>query len=319
MKGRLERQQKAESSFKQQLNEQLLSFYNYLAADDKEYTTRIKYTRIIRNFLETVRDENPQNIDLDAVSNYLSKYSSGGSDANRILVWSALHKYLSYLLGRKIIPEDYCKYVNRGSVKDDVKQVYMTSDELCAVKRNIIQGGQGSNVALGRRETWKERDLAIFYLLSMTGVRVSALVEINMEDYDRTTGQLRILDKGRKYFEHNLDTVTMEVLEYWFQRREELLGDVKCVAMFISNRRKRITDRSVRNIVEKYTGFLPKHISPHKFRSSYGSNLYLKTHDIRYVQQAMGHSDTKTTERYLKGLEHDNRISINIMSDLLKD
>lgn len=65
------------------------------------------------------------------------------------------------------------------------------------------------------------------------------------------------------------------------------------------NRRTRITDKSVRDLVKAYTADFEKHITPHKFRSTFATLLYDQTGDIAYVQQLMNHSRPDTTQRYI--------------------
>ena len=92
---------------------------------------------------------------------------------------------------------------------------------------------------------------------------------------------------------------SMDILRNWVVKRAELLNKRDCNALFISNRRTRITDKSVRDLVKAYTADFEKHITPHKFRSTFATLLYDQTGDIAYVQQLMNHSRPDTTQRYI--------------------
>lgn len=100
-------------------------------------------------------------------------------------------------------------------------------------------------------------------------------------------------------YECELDDDSMDILRNWVIKRAELLNKRDCNALFISNRRTRITDKSVRDLVKAYTADFEKHITPHKFRSTFATLLYDQTGDIAYVQQLMNHSRPDTTQRYI--------------------
>ena len=81
-------------------------------------------------------------------------------------------------------------------------------------------------------------------------------------------------------------------------------------AFFLSLQRRRITQRAVENMVKKYAAVaapLKKKISPHKLRSTFGTNLYRETGDIYLVADVLGHSDVNTTRRHYAAIAEDNR------------
>lgn len=82
-------------------------------------------------------------------------------------------------------------------------------------------------------------------------------------------------------------------------------------AFFLSGQRKRISVRSVENLVKKYSqGVIPlKHITPHKLRSTYGTELYKETGDIYLVADVLGHSDVNTTRKHYADMDEDRRRS----------
>ena len=81
-------------------------------------------------------------------------------------------------------------------------------------------------------------------------------------------------------------------------------------ALFLSSQRRRITVRSIELLVKKYASTVTgKHITPHKLRSTYGTNLYKETGDIYLVADVLGHSDVNTTRKHYAELEDDRRRS----------
>ena len=82
-------------------------------------------------------------------------------------------------------------------------------------------------------------------------------------------------------------------------------------ALFLSLQRKRLSVRSVENLVKKYAQLVAplKKITPHKLRSTYGTNLYRETGDIYLVADVLGHADVNTTKKHYAALEDERRRS----------
>ena len=133
-----------------------------------------------------------------------------------------------------------------------------------------------------------------------TGMRETALTEINVDDINWEAGTLTIIDKRHKPHEYILPERLQEELENWLLDREEILGSEKSNALFISSMRSRISPRAVTDIVGKYSEYaFGKRISPHKLRAAFCTILYERTGDIELVRDAVGHSNIATTQRYI--------------------
>jgi site-specific recombinase XerD len=80
-------------------------------------------------------------------------------------------------------------------------------------------------------------------------------------------------------------------------------------ALFLSLQKKRLTTRAVENLTKKYAiGAAPlKHITPHKLRSTYGTNLYRESGDIYLVADVLGHADVNTTRKHYAAINEDRR------------
>ncbi len=144
------------------------------------------------------------------------------------------------------------------------------------------------------------RDLAIVTLLLGTGIRVSECVGINCKDINWKLRSIRIIRKGGNestvYFNEDVEKRLHDYIDNERQSPEGPDAD----ALFISRNGTRITVRSVERMVKKYTqAAVPqKHITPHKMRSTYGTNLYQETNDIYLVADALGHSSLNVVQRY---------------------
>ena len=156
----------------------------------------------------------------------------------------------------------------------------------------------------------KERDLALLTLLLGTGIRVSECVGLNLQDIDFDVNGIRIVRKGGNevivYFGEEVEEALLLYLE---QRKKITPRSGHEDALFLSIQNKRLGVRSVQNLVKKYSKLVTKlkNISPHKLRSTYGTNLYRETGDIYLVADVLGHKDVNTTKKHYAQLEDERR------------
>ena len=158
----------------------------------------------------------------------------------------------------------------------------------------------------------KLRDLAMMTLLLGTGLRVSECVGLNINDVDFRNGGLRIHRKGGKEVIVYFGAEVEYVLQDYLSEREHIVPEEGSEeALFLSMQRKRINVRSVEKMVKKYAQLVTplKKITPHKLRSTYGTNLYRETGDIYLVADVLGHSDVNTTKKHYAALEDERRRS----------
>ncbi|MFR3988241.1 MAG: tyrosine-type recombinase/integrase, partial [Clostridium fessum] len=147
----------------------------------------------------------------------------------------------------------------------------------------------------------KLRDLAMMTLLLGTGLRVSECVGLNINDVDFRNGGLRIHRKGGKEVIVYFGAEVEYALQDYLSEREHIVPEEGSEeALFLSMQRKRINVRSVEKMVKKYAQLVTplKKITPHKLRSTYGTNLYRETGDIYLVADVLGHSDVNTTKKH---------------------
>ena len=158
----------------------------------------------------------------------------------------------------------------------------------------------------------KLRDLAMMMLLLGTGLRVSECVGLNINDVDFRNGGLRIHRKGGKEVIVYFGAEVEYALQDYLSEREHIVPEEGSEeALFLSMQRKRINVRSVEKMVKKYAQLVTplKKITPHKLRSTYGTNLYRETGDIYLVADVLGHSDVNTTKKHYAALEDERRRS----------
>ena len=133
------------------------------------------------------------------------------------------------------------------------------------------------------------RDKLIVRIIYATGVRVSELCNMNIEDIDFEEHTIRILGKGGKIRMVFIDDETLVDIRTFIGNKIE--GPV-----LIGQQGKHISPRAIQHIFKHYA---PSGITPHKIRHSYASELYRRSKNLRVVQENLGHTSIKTTEIYL--------------------
>lgn len=156
----------------------------------------------------------------------------------------------------------------------------------------------------------KIRDLALLTLLLGTGIRVSECVGLNIYDVDFDNMGIRIRRKGGYedivYFGEEVEKALSDYLD---QREHIIPVSGHEDALFLSMQNRRLTVRSVENLVKKYSSLVTnlKKITPHKLRSTYGTNLYQETGDIYLVADVLGHKDVNTTRKHYAAMQDYNK------------
>lgn len=185
-------------------------------------------------------------------------------------------------------------------------------DEVALLLDAVEQGEGLTDKQKAFHQRTRLRDLAMLTLLLGTGIRVSECVGLDITDVDFKNGGIHIHRKGGKevtvYFGSEVENALRDYLE---QRSEISAEEGSENALFLSLQRKRMNVRSVENLVKKYAKIVTplKKITPHKLRSTYGTNLYKETGDIYLVADVLGHSDVNTTKKHYAAMEDERRRS----------
>ena len=183
-------------------------------------------------------------------------------------------------------------------------------DEVALLLDAVEQGDGLTDKQKAFHNRTKLRDLALLTLLLGTGIRVSECVGLDMDDVDFKNNGIKVHRKGGAdvivYFG---DEVRDALLSYWQERSIITPAEGHANALFLSLQRKRISVRSVENLVKKYSRLVTtiKNITPHKLRSTYGTTLYQETGDIYLVADVLGHKDVNTTRKHYAAQEDSRR------------
>lgn len=224
---------------------------------------------------------------------------------------SSLKSFYNYLYRDQLIEKNPAALVELPKLREQ-EIVRLDSNEVADFLDEVESGAKLTMQQQKFHEKTGLRDSAMMTLMLGTGIRVSECVGLNMQDVDFNNDGIRIHRKGGKevtvYFG---DEVEQVLLAYMEERKHSAPASGHEDALFLSLQNKRIGVRTVEKMVKKYASTVTplKHITPHKLRSTYGTNLYRETGDIYLVADVLGHSDVNTTKKHYAALEDERRRS----------
>lgn len=280
--------------------------------------TILDYMFYVVSFLDYCGKE-PSKIELDDYSGFMTTLKQK-TPSYQTAAHAALKKYSYYLFVSKKNADNHMQYIQRPSAKERQETIekrengYLTKAEVQRVLL-AIQNGVGNSTARKKQKMWKDRDYLIFLIFLSTGIRLSALIQLDVDSIDFENKQLITTDKGSKINQFPLSDEVLEYTKVWLRKRENILEGQKEQALFISHNKTRMSSVAVSDVVEKYSSVIPgKHITPHKLRATFGTQVYNATHDIYLTQKAMNHSTPAVTEKYIRGnKDHSKKTAADVM------
>ncbi len=202
---------------------------------------------------------------------------------------AAVRSFYQFGIKKKWIAENPAKVV--ATPKQEKRVPSFLSEEEMASFLEVPASGKPLDL----------RDQAALELLYATGIRVSELVGINLEDVNFGERLVRVRGKGKKERLVPFGRVAEDRLSTYLKLRPRLLGEnIGERALFLNYQGGRITPRSVERIVDKYIRLtaVKRKISPHSLRHSFASHLLSRGADLRVIQELLGHESLATTQKY---------------------
>lgn len=323
MSGRIEKEKEARERMEQKLASLpniFTLFYNWMNARDKTYTTMANYINHNVDFMHFVtKGKNKEDfykaVTDDDVERYMISIRRRVVNGEEIEVgddiraarWSSLNTFFKFLAQKKHIENNPMLQTERPRIKTKHSVTYMTQDEIKSVFERIEKES---------RPMVKNRDMCIVALGLSTGLRVSAIVNVDVEDIDFRENTIKVIEKGRKTryikFAENLRNTIL----IWLKDRELYFGGQATGPLFLSQQKNRISVDRVQETVRKYTDHLPKHITPHKLRSSAAMNLYSNGVGILTIASVLGHENVATTQRYTTAYDEEQEQATDILDKM---
>ena len=264
-------------------------FKNYLTVEKNYSEHTIKnYLADLKEFAEFLSGQTVESVDYLTVRKFLGVLR-GRSISKRSVArkLSSLRTFYRFLQRDGYVKDN--PVANVSTPKMD-KKLPSFLDEKTVIKL----------VTAPEKKTFQDsRDRAILETLYSTGIRVGELVGIDTDDVDFISGVVKVLGKGRKERLAPIGEKAISIIrEYLEYRNSKKKPDKK--ALFLNKSGKRLTQRSVRRIVDRYIKKLSitEHVSPHTLRHSFATHLLNRGADLRSVQELLGHKNLSTTQIY---------------------
>jgi integrase/recombinase XerC len=276
-------------------SEWLNSYRNYLRMRNYSARTLSSYEQVIRHFGYYVWIR--RNVDSAKVAQYWTDFSNTRLDTDVVVTPAMITEFLGFLNSlRTYKPTTLHRVISTLSsfYRYLTTQGAVAANPMIGVIRPKIK--EKELVYLKHNQVMKliesipdEKERLIVRLIYATGVRVSELSEMNIEDIDLEDQTIRVTGKGGKIRIVFVDGDTLKDIDRFVGKR--IVGP-----LFLGQQGKHISPRTVEHIFKKYA---PPGITPHKIRHSYASELYRRSKNLRVVQENLGHASIRTTEIYL--------------------
>jgi integrase/recombinase XerC len=284
----------------------------------------ITYLNKFLTYLEVEKNYSPHTtlnyrIDLEEFAGFLGKISIEAVE------YPDLRRFLAQLKGRNLKPRtvsrklsslrSFFKFLQREKVIQSNPAKLMMTPKLDKPLPHFMSEEEAVQLIESPKsgKTNSPRDKAIFEILYSTGIRVSELVGLNVEDVDFISNIVKVMGKGKKERLVPIGDQALNVLKKYMDSRENspakvnknsppLVGGVRGGGNFVFANKSgtRLSDRSVRNIINKYIleQAMSQHVTPHMFRHSFATHLLNHGADLRSVQELLGHVNLSTTQIY---------------------
>ena len=303
----------------------------YGISNNTSALTRLNYVydlRVFFNYLSQVKKIDVQSMNvsiLDEIStfdierflNYLSHYKINSKmrscdERGKARKLATIRATCRYFFSRDLIKSNVASKVPTPKLHEK-EIIRLENDEVSQLLDYAESENAFSGVSI-RKNTYhnklKVRDFAILSLFLGTGIRISELVGLNVDDFDFKNLSFVVTRKGGNRTILYFNEEVRDALESWLDYRYDIKEiDRNEMAMFISLKNKRISTRMVQELVKNYAKQVTplKKITPHKLRSTFGTSLYQRTGDIYAVADFLGHKDVNTTRKHYAAINQESR------------
>lgn len=285
----------------------LYVFFNYMA----NYKFHKKENEIELSDLNSLQARN-----IEQYLSYISFYELDGKsykndEKGKARKLASLRSFFKYLFNHDLISSNVVSKIETPKLHNK-EIIRLEKNEVTKLMNAVENPTEFSQRQFNYNKNTFERDNAIITLFLGTGIRISELVGLNVESFDFSQNAFLVTRKGGNQTTLYFSNEVAMALKTWLEKRATLALSQDEHAMFISLQNKRISIRAVENLVKKFALIASplKKISPHKLRSTFGTNLYRETKDIYIVADILGHKDVNTTKKHYAAISEDMRRSV---------
>jgi integrase/recombinase XerC len=276
------------------------------------------YASDLKQFVEFLTPPGEKTLPLEQIDHRVVRefvglqYDRGLQKATVARKLVTLRTFFKYCIRENLLKQNPARLVNNPKLPKRLPRV-ISVDETAAMLDQMLHLQPAQPNARRRAMSPRQeeearlslkRDRAIMELLYASGLRVSELTGLNLDDIDRRGQMLRVLGKGMKERVIPYGSKAAEALDAYMPLRSKLLSQ-KLVkpdyeAVFISLRGARLSMRAVHSIVAKYGRLanIDWNLHPHSLRHAFATHLLSDGADLRAIQELLGHVSLSTTQRY---------------------
>jgi len=267
------------------------SFISYLSVErGLSNNTVASYAADLKGFFVFLSENGRENeFTRDGIVDYLGRLKDSGYSTSSICRFiSSVKRYSRYLVAEKIISEDPTETLRNPKQWDRLPKALNLED----IKK-LIETESGSETFI--------RDSAMLELMYSSGLRVSEIISIRVNDLNFEAGFLKVMGKGSKERVVPMNRRAAEKIKrYMLSQRPSMLKGRQSPYLFLTNRGLPMTRQRFWQALRKLGGLAGLKITPHTIRHSFATHLLDGGADLRSVQKMLGHSDISTTQIYTK-------------------
>ena len=324
MNGRLEKEMKFYGAIEEKLKtlpSVFNDYYTSMRANRKSYTTINVYINNILHFINFLGDNISEDFYKHITASDIERYiisletretKNGiqrmGDDILQCR-WSSLNNFFDWLMKRNYISINPMSTVNRPKNNTQHKVIYLTKVEINRLYRAIERNPN---------EVESIRDETLIKVALATALRISALLNLNIDDIDFDNNVINVIEKRQKVRSIQIGNNLQELLKNWIKIRNEVYTNTETNALFLSNRTQRMSDDAANYMLKKYCKEAEiKVITFHKLRASAACMLAKNGMPLKTIAKQLGHNSTEVTQRYVAAFDEDNEKALNILDGLV--
>ncbi len=274
-----------------ELIERFLSYLLYEKGYSKNTIESYKNDYIeFLSFLSGANINNIQDVNYRILHRYISSLGKINLKPASIERKAAsIKSFFKYLIKNGIITSNPAALISSPKKEKRLPNI-LEKDEILSLISSIPEG-----------DALSFRNKTMILLLYASGIRISELTGLNTPDADYKEGVIRVIGKGNKERIVPVGEKTRLMILKYLSYRKELIGNATDkLPLFLTKNGKRMQDRMVRYIIERYIDGLSiqKHVSPHTLRHTFATHLLQNGANIRVIQEILGHASLSTTQIY---------------------
>lgn len=275
---------------KYEVNTFILDYIDYLKYEknlSSETIKKYKYNLIVFEKYMLNKNINLFDVTQQDIMDFLTNYFEGKGVSSKTNSITSINNFYIYLVKDKRIDINPCENIDRPKMKKRLPDV-LTVNEVDKLL----------DIPLHTKEDY--RDKAILEVLYATGIRISELTNLKMQDVDFTNKVVRVFGKGSKERIVPINKYALKYLGMYLDIRGSFLKGKLTDYIFLNSKGEAISRESfgleLNKIVKKQG--LNKRVTPHMLRHSFATHMLNQGADLRSIQELLGHSDISTTTIY---------------------